>query len=172
MMRYYKFFRETHKWSGIVLAIVFLNVAVSGLLLLEKKNFSWIQPETIPGTQGSVELFITNQRLFESVLSRGHEDFRTVEDVDRIDFRPDKRVFKVRSKKNFSEIQVDAVTGEVLSIAKRNSDLIETLHDGSFFGGATHALIMPVTALAIVYLTFTGLYLWLAVTVKRFKIAR
>ena len=168
-MRHYKFFRETHKWFGIVLAVVFLNIAVTGFLLLEKKNFSWVQPETMQSVQGSTESFITNQQLFEKVFSQGHDDFQTIEDVDRVDFRPDKRVFKVRSKRNFSEIQIDAVTGDILSNAKRNSDLIEALHDGSLFGGFVHAFIMPMTALATVYLTLTGLYLWLAITVKRFK---
>ncbi len=166
-MNYYKFFRSTHKWLGIMGAIVFLNLSVTGLLLLKKKNFTWIQPETKQGTQGTVDEFITNQQLFETVFSQNHQDFQTLDDIDRVDFRPDKRVFKVRSKKNYAEIQVDAVTGDVLSVARRNSDLIESLHDGSFLGGPAYRWMMPMAAVTMIYLTLTGLYLWLAPNIKR-----
>ena len=75
-MNHYKFFRSTHKWLGILFAIVFLNIAVTGLLLLQKKSFTWIQPETKQGTQGHADSFITNQQLFETVFSQNHNMFR------------------------------------------------------------------------------------------------
>ena len=168
-MNYYKFFRVTHKWFGVIFAAAFLSIAVTGLLLLEKKNFSWIQPETKQGVRGVTDDFITNQKLFEMVFSQNHEDFQAIEDIDRVDFRPSKRVFKVRSKKNFSEMQVDATTGDILSVAKRRSDLIEALHDGSFFGDFSHNVMMPMVAAVTVYLTLTGLYMWLAPIIKRRK---
>lgn len=166
-MKHYKFFRTTHRWAGIIFLVAFLNIAVTGLLLLEKKKFSWIQPETKQGAPGTADAFITNQQLFETVLSQNHQDFQTLDDIDRVDFRPGKRIFKVRSRKNYSEIQVDATTGEVLSVARRNSDLIESLHDGSFFGSVVYQFIMPVVAAITIYLTLTGLYLWLAPALKR-----
>jgi len=166
-MNHYRFNRTSHKWLGIIFAVVFLNISVTGLLLLVKKNFNWIQPETKQGAPGSTDQFITNQQLFQTVFSQAHEDFQAIEDIDRVDFRPGKRVFKVRSKKNHAEMQIDAVTGDILSIAKRNSDLIESLHDGSFFGGFVHLFIMPVMAVATGFLTVTGLYVWMAPIVKR-----
>jgi len=166
-MNRYKFFRVTHKWSGIIFAIAFFNIAVSGLLLLEKKNYNWIQPETKHGSLGNTDSFITNQQLFEAVFSQNHEDFQSIDDIDRVDFRPGKRVFKVRSNKNYAEIQVDAMTGNILSVANRRSDLIESLHDGSFFGDFVYQLMMPIVAVMTFYLTLTGLYLWLAPVLKR-----
>ena len=166
-MNHYKFFRTTHKWFGVTFAAAFLSIAVTGLLLLEKKNFFWIQPETKQGVQGVADDFITNQKLFEMVFSQDHEDFQTLNDIDRVDFRPGKRILKVRSKKNNAEMQVDATTGNILSIAKRRSDLIEALHDGSFFGDFVHTFMMPMMAAVTVYLTLTGLYMWLAPIIKR-----
>ncbi|MHC4741893.1 MAG: PepSY domain-containing protein, partial [Planctomycetota bacterium] len=96
-MQTYKFFWKTHKWVGILLALVFLNVAITGILLLEKKNFSWIQPPTMSGQEGGVGDFIDTQELFEVVFSQENANFRSIEDIDRVDFRPGKRVFKVRS---------------------------------------------------------------------------
>ena len=166
-MQTYKFFWKTHKWVGILLSLVFLNIAVSGILLLKKKDFAWIQPPTMTGTEGTVEDFIDTQRLFEIVFSQSNANFRNIDDVDRVDFRPGKRVFKVRSKHKYAEIQVDAVTGGILSVDSRASDLLETLHDGSYFAESVHAILMPVTGGGLILLSISGLYLWLATWMRK-----
>jgi uncharacterized iron-regulated membrane protein len=168
-MKHYKFNRTVHKWLGVIFAIVLLNISITGLLLLEKKNFDWIQPATQKGSEGGVDQFITNQQLFKAVFSQKHEDFKSIEDVDRVDFRPGKRVFKVRSNYNYSEMQVDAVTGEILGVATRNSDRIEAMHDGSIFGGFVYQYLMPAIAVITIVLTITGLYLWIAPVIKRHR---
>ncbi len=168
-MRLYKFFWDTHKWTGIVLALVFLNVAVTGFFLLIKKRADWIQPPTQKGQAGDVEDFISIQKLIEVVLAHGHEDFRTLEDIDRVDFRPGKRVHKVLSVHHHSELQVDAVTGEILSEDWRVSDLLEDLHDGSFFGDWVHDWFMLLTPVGLVFLVGTGFYLWLDPVMRRRK---
>jgi len=157
----YKVFRDTHKWTGIILAVVLINLSVTGFLLLLKKDFDWIQPPTRKGAAGEIAHFITVQQLFSVVFAQDHPDFRSLEDIDRIDFRPGKRVHKVRSVHGNSEMQIDAVTGEVLGIATRNSDLIENLHDGSFFGRPAWRWLMPATAIGVLFLTASGLYLWI-----------
>ena len=159
-MRLFKFLWSTHKWTGIVLSVVFLNVAITGILLLWKKDHEWIQPPTQAGTAGDLAGFISTQRLVEVVLAADHPDFGSFADIDRIDFRPGKRVHKVQSKHNFAEIQVDAVSGAVLATGTRTSDWIEQLHDGSWFGEWVHAWVMPLTAVALAFLVFSGLYIW------------
>jgi uncharacterized iron-regulated membrane protein len=163
----YKFFRLTHKWTGIILAVVLLNIAVSGFLLIVKKDFDWIQPPTQKSEGGSVAQFITIEKLYEIVLSQDHPDFKLPTDIDRIDVRPGKAIYKVKSEHNYSEIQVDAVSGKVLSRATRNSDLIEKLHDGSFYGNWVHDWVMVLVSFALVYFTGTGLYLWLFPKLRR-----
>ena len=159
-MKLFKLLWSTHKWTGIVLGVVFLNIAITGTFLLLKKDYEWIQPRTQSGASGDVSSFITNQKLFEVVLAEGHPDFKTVEDIDRVDFRPSKRVHKVRSVHNYSEIQVDAVTGEILSLEMRRSDWFERLHDGSLYGSWAHDWLMPVAACGLVFLVLSGLYIW------------
>jgi len=163
----YKFFRQGHKWTGIVLGLILLNIAVTGFLLLLKKDHDWIQPPTLKGVSGGVEAFITNQELFAIVLDQDHPDFAAIDDVDRVDFRRGQRVCKVRSVRNHREIQVDAVRGAVLGTAVRNSDLIESLHDGSFYGDWAHDWLMPATSISLVLLFGTGLYLWLQPKYRR-----
>jgi len=163
----YRFFRDAHKWTGLVLGVVILNIAVTGFLLLIKKDVDWIQPPTLKGAPGGVESFIDNQALFAAVFAQGHPDFHDLDDIDRVDFRPGKRVFKVRSEHHHSEMQVDAVTGEVLSVSVRRSDLIENLHDGSLFGDPAHEWLMPATSLGLLLLLGSGLYLWLQPRIRR-----
>jgi len=160
-MQAHQFFRKTHKWVGIVLSVVFVNAAATGILLLEKKEFAWIQPATMSGAEGGVEDFISTQRLIEIVVGSGNANFRSAEDIDRIDFRPGKRVFKAQSKHNYAEIQVDAVTGNILSVAWRPSDLLEDLHDGSYYADWVHATLMPISGIGFLFVSISGLYLWL-----------
>jgi uncharacterized iron-regulated membrane protein len=87
----FKFFWTTHKWVGIILAIVFLMIAGTGFLLLIKKDYDWIQPPTQRGEEGTLADFITLQEMFASVFAEEHSDFRSMDDIDRVDFRPGKR---------------------------------------------------------------------------------
>ncbi|KPK75498.1 MAG: hypothetical protein AMJ79_11060 [Phycisphaerae bacterium SM23_30] len=160
-MKIYKLFWKTHKWVGIFLSLLFINMAVTGLLLLVKKKYAWIQPPTQKGAEGTVENFITLQELFDVILSQGHADFQSVADIERVDFRPEKRVHKVHSYHHHSELQIDAVTGAVLSDDMRVSDLLEQIHDGTFWGGWFHDWLMPLVAAGLFFMTISGLYLWL-----------
>lgn len=160
-MKPYRFVWEMHKWIGIVSALILLNVSITGLLLLEKKKVAWLQPPTQTGAPGTATDFITVAQLFQEVSQLQHPDFQDASAIDRVDLRPANRVFKVRSKHNHAEIQVDAVNGRILSIATRRSDLLEALHDGNWFGSWMHALVMPLAAVANILLVITGLSLWL-----------
>lgn len=168
-MKTFKFFWNTHKWAGIIAALIIANISITGFLLLIKKQSDWIQPPTMKGQAGEISDFITNQQMFEALFGAGHPDFRTLDDIERVDFRPDKRVFKVRSNHNWSEIQIDAMTGEVLSIDIRRSDFIEQLHDGQLIAGWFHGWIMPAVAVTLLFLVFSGLWMWIEPMVKRKK---
>ena len=157
----YKICWQMHKWIGIALSAVLINVSVTGLFLLEKKQYEWIQPATRTGQEGTPSDFVSIQRLFDIVAECNHPDFPNIDSIDRIDFRPGKRVYKVRAKTHHAEIQVDAISGQVLNVAARRSDLLEQLHDGSYLGSWMHGKVMPGVAVANIILALSGLYLWL-----------
>lgn len=69
--------------------------------------------------------------VLEIAKSAPEAEILSWDDIDRLDVRPDKGMLKVRSKNRW-EVQVDTATGEILQVAFRRSDLIESLHDGSF----------------------------------------
>jgi uncharacterized iron-regulated membrane protein len=160
-MRTFKFFWTTHKWTGIIISAILSMSAVTGFLLLIKKEVGWIQPPTQMGAAGTPESFVTIADALESVYALGRPEFRTADDIDRIDVRVGKRVYKVRSKHGDVEAQVDAVTGEVMGVAVRRSDLLERIHDGSFFGDWAHDWVMPAVAVLLMFLVCSGLWLWL-----------
>ncbi len=167
-----KWMRVSHKWTGIALALILMLLAVTGLLLLQKKNFGGLQPPTQRGAPGEPADFITIQQLLAIVLDQQHPDFRKLDDIDRVDFRPGDRVHKVRSRHHHTELQVDAVTGAILSNDSRISDLVESLHDGSWFARWVHDWLMMATAIGLFYLSVSGLVLWLNPLARRSRRSR
>ena len=95
-----------------------------------KKDVAWIQPPTQRGS--TEELGIGFEEILASARSVPEAGIKGWDDVDRLDVRPSKGMLKVRARNRW-EIQLDAATGEILQVAYRRSDLIESLHDGSFF---------------------------------------
>lgn len=166
-MSSFKLFWNLHKWTGIIAALFFAVTATTGFMLLIKKRVVWIQPPTMDGGEGGIESFITNQELFEIVFSQDHPDFKTLTDIDRVDLRPNNNIFKVRSEHNHSELQISAVTGEVLNSSWRPSDLIEQIHDGSFLSDWIHDWVMPVVSFALLFMVFSGLWLWIEPGIRK-----
>jgi hypothetical protein len=58
------------------------------------------------------------------------------------------------------EVQLDSETGDVLQVAYRRSDLIESIHDGSWFHEmAKYWLFLP-AGICLLMVWATGLYLF------------
>lgn len=166
-MKSFRLFWNTHKWTGIVLALFLLIMSVSGFLLLIKKKAAWIQPPVQKAATGGPAEFITLQQVFAAVLAHGHPDFATIEDMGRVDIRLRDRVFKVISARSDAELQVDAITGAVVSAGVRRSDWLERLHDGSMIGAWFHEWVMPVVAAGLSLLVLSGLWLWVEPMFRR-----
>ena len=149
--------RLIHRWGSILIALPTLCVLLTGVVLQLKKQSSWIQPGTQKGVERAPTLSFA--QILETAQSVPNAEIRSWEDIDRLDVRPEKGMLKIRSKNRW-EVQLDAATGEILQVAFRRSDLIESLHDGSFFSDWTKMLIFLPTAVVLVVLWGTGLYLF------------
>ena len=149
--------RKLHRWGALASALPVLVVVLSGLLLQLKKDWAWVQPPTRSGTAEAPSL------PFEAILAAAaavpEAEVSSWEDIDRLDVRPDKGVVKVRCENRW-ELQLDAATGEVLSSTLRRSDLIESIHDGSWFSDGVKLWVFLPAALVLTGLWFTGVYLW------------
>ncbi len=157
--------RKVHYWCSIITAVPFLLILLSGLLLQVKKQVSWVQPDTMTGQGDSPE--IPFSKVLEIARTVPEARIETWEDVARLDVRPDKGIIKIRSKNNW-EAQIDHQTGEILQFAYRRSDIIESIHDGSFFHPKAKPWLFTSFGVGLLLLAGTGVYLFvLPYTAKR-----
>ncbi len=149
--------RKLHNWGAIMIALPVIIVLVTGVLLLLKKDFDWLQPPTIKGEQKGIGIG------FDDILAVARTvpeaEIESWADIDRLDVRPGKGMLKVRAENRW-EIQIDGNTGAVLQVAYRRSDLIESIHDGSFFGDHAKLWVFLPSALVLIGLWVTGMVLF------------
>lgn len=150
--------RRLHYWVSIVIALPALVLIGSGLLLQMKKHWSWVQPAEQRGSSTTPRISL--ETLLGSLVADPALGVRNWEDVNRIDVRPGRGVAKVWLHSGL-EVQVDLGTGAILQRAHRRSDVIESIHDGSFFGGdwSKLGLFLP-TGLLLLFLWGSGLFLF------------
>ena len=165
-MKFSKINRLFHRWGSIIIAAPILLVIISGIILLLKKESSWIQPPTKRG--GSKELTVSFDTILQKAQSVDEAEINDWGDIARVDVRPSKGMMKVRADNGW-EIQLDSQTGEVLQVAYRRTDLIESLHDGTFFHDKVKLWLFLPSALILLGLWLTGIYLFLLPTLMRRK---
>jgi len=156
--------RQLHRWATLIVALPVIIMLVTGMLLQWKKQASWIQPPTQRGSE--TEPTLAFAEILASARAVDQAGIKTWDDVERLDVRPGKGVVKVRAKNRW-EIQIDSATGAVLQTSYRRSDLIESLHDGSFFHDAAKLWVFFPAALALLLMWMTGLYLFVLPYVAR-----
>ena len=161
-----KLSRRLHYWGSFAAALPVVVILCTGILLQLKKHWSWVQPTEIRGT-GTVPVIglpdlIVSMQTDTSLRVTGWDD------VSRIDIRADRGLAKVTLTSGW-EAQVDLGTGVLLKTAYRRSDLIESLHDGSFFAGDWTKLGLFLPAGIVLFgLWVTGLWMfWVTWSAKR-----
>jgi len=159
--------RQWHRWGAIAVALPFLIVIVTGLILQLKKDVAWVQPPTQRGAEGAPTL--PYDQLLDVVRGIPEAEVTGWEDIDRLDVRPGKGMVKVRCI-NGIEVQLDNLSGEVLQVAVRRSDWLESLHDGSWFHDRAKLWIFLPSGVIVLGMWITGMYLWwLPIGVRRRK---
>lgn len=150
--------RRLHRWGSVAAALPLLIVLVTGIPLLLKKQIGWIQPPTATGPVG--EPAVGFDAILAAVVAVPEAGVAGWADIDRLDVRLEEAVAKVRCDSGY-EVQVSTVTGEVLQTAMRRSDLIESLHDGSWFHEFVKLGVFLPSAVVVLALWITGAWLWL-----------
>ena len=159
-----KFNRKIHYWGSCICALPVIIIIATGLLLIFKKQSDWVQPPTIRG-ENKIPTISFDQVLTvaKSVPEAKIESWKN---IDRLDVRPKKGVIKIRAK-NRIEIQIDQQSGKILNVAYRRSDLIEAIHDGSFFHDIVKYLLFFPSSIILLILWITGLYLFIIPLIKK-----
>ena len=152
--------RRLHRWGAIAVALPFLIIITSGLLLQLKKQLDFVQPPEQKGTEIGVATALTLPEILARVQTVPEAGIRTWADIDRVDIRPAKNMLKVVSMTRW-EVQLDLATANILQVAYRRSDLIESIHDGSWFHPIAKLGVFLPTGAIVLGLWVTGMYLWL-----------
>ena len=165
-MKFTKLNRFFHRWGSIIISAPVLLVIISGIILLLKKESAWIQPPTQSGS--SKELAVSFDEILEKAQSVPEAEIKSWDDIVRLDIHPSKGILKVRAANGW-EIQLDTKTGNVLQVAYRRTDLIESLHDGTFFHDKVKLWFYLPSAVILLGLWVTGIYLFLLPSLARKK---
>ncbi len=160
--------RRLHRWATVATALPLLVVLLSGILLQLKKEMTWVQPPTLRGAAPLEhrDPAVSLDKALAAALSVPQAAIQGWEDIDRLDIRPDRGLIKLQARNGW-EIQVCLVSGDLLGSAIRRSDLIEALHDGSWFGSVAKLGIFLPSALLVLVLWITGVWLWFMPYVSR-----
>ncbi len=155
-------FRALHRLLGITLAILLVISALTGILLSWKKDVAIIQPPTVKGSSKEMshwKSFSELDSLAKVAFYSAHPD-QGENKIDRFDVRPSKGIIKVLFEKGYWEVQIDPLSGDIKSIARRHSDWIEALHDGSIVTDLFKLIAMNFLGIGLLFLITTGLWLW------------
>jgi uncharacterized iron-regulated membrane protein len=149
--------RKTHYWLAISVALPALVIFATGVLLQVKKQVAWVQPRELRGTGTEPAIgFDSVLAVARAVPEAGVRDWS---DIDRIDVRSSRGLLKVTTKARW-ELQIDTQTGALLQSAYRRSDLIESIHDGSFFHPWAKLGVFLPAGIVLLLMLVTGLYLF------------
>ena len=149
--------RKLHYWGSLVIALPIAVIISTGVLLQLKKEIAWIQPTEVKTR--AREFAITGDQILRAAMAAPALQVRSWGDIARIDIRPDRGLVKV-SAQNRWELQLHSATGETLQVAYRRSDLIESIHDGSWFHDAAKFWIFFPSGVLLFGLWLTGMYLF------------
>jgi uncharacterized iron-regulated membrane protein len=151
------FNRKLHRWGAVIVAAPFIVVLCTGILLQLKKQLAWVQPTELRAKKDVVSTSLP--AILEVVRAIPHVGMQEWSDIDRLDVRPQKGVVKVIGHSRW-EVQLDSETARVLQVAYRRSDLIESLHDGSWFHPAVKLFVFLPVGVLVTMLEVTGVYMW------------
>lgn len=157
----YRFLRTSHRWIGLFSSLALLVISVTGILLATKSWLGVVRPPESEGApiSSSAEI-VSVDRVVAAAFSVGIPELQETKQIDRVDYRPKKNVFKVLSKEGYHEVQVCGKTGKVLQVAKRVDQFTEKIHDLSIIGDSFRSFMLPVFGLGLFILSITGIVIF------------
>ena len=154
-------YRVYHRYLGLFIGLFVLVSSLTGILLAWKKDVDLLQPPTQKGTTTDLKLWIPHHEMsLRSIAALDSAIGIKENPIDRIEARLDKGIVKTIFLEGSWEVQLDAGTGKVLSVARRHSDWIEKVHDGSIISDLFKVVSMNVLGFGLMVLAFTGFFLW------------
>lgn len=132
-------------------------ILFSGILLLLRKDISFIRPQTIK--TNSKEVLLSPNEILNISKNLNEANIKDWNDISHYRTYYNKGYVLVRTINGY-QIQIDGVSGDVLSHGENLSEWLIKLHEGSLFGNiGVYGIYLPASFLFLILL-ITGLYLY------------
>jgi uncharacterized iron-regulated membrane protein len=162
--------RKVHRYTGLFLFVFFFIIGLTGLLLGWKKNSGGY---LTPVSKQGVSTDFKNWLPVDSLQYIAIDHIKKIKGVnsevvlDRIDIKNGKGMANFIFEEGYWAVQIDGVTGKVLSVDRRRADFIENIHDGMIIDKILSNKKQPfklvytsIMGLALLTFTITGFWLW------------
>ncbi|HEY8280673.1 MAG TPA: PepSY-associated TM helix domain-containing protein [Bdellovibrionota bacterium] len=150
--------RFWHRWVSLFIALPFLVILVTGILLATRAFNPLIQP-VYPKAAGAPPQ-ISFEQILQIAKSENGAGISSWADVDQVDVRPKNGEIRVRAKRDHWEVVIDGSTGKVLGVGQRRVPWLTSVHQGAFFGETVRYGIFLPAAVGVFFLLLSGLYLF------------
>lgn len=151
---------------GLPLLLVVVVSSLTGILLAWKKNVDTLQPPTQASEVVALSAWLPLHQLAAAATAElaAHTVDMAAEHPerlvpDRLDVQPAKGIVKVLFPGDW-EVQVEGSTARVRSVARRHSDWIERLHDGSIVSDGFKLVAMNALGFGLLVLSASGFWMW------------
>ena len=141
--------RKQHRYVALIIAVPLLFVTITGVILLYRNQFEWIQPKSVKSKLEDNRPLLTLEEI-SSKVGPG---------VDQIIYKPSKGNLAVRMASG-QEYQIHPQTGEVLKLAERRTGFLIELHQGSWLGPIGQLFIHGITGIGLAFLIYSGFMIW------------
>lgn len=159
-----RWYRKAHRFVAIPLLLFIVIMSISGFLLTWKDE---LQLKPSSGSSSGKGKLISLSQIEETAIHYV-DSLKLSNVINRIDYRPNKGIAKIRFEHHFTELQIDCYTGAIISQKTRTADIIEMIHDGSIidylFNGKEHPTKLfysSIISLGLLFLSISGFWLWL-----------
>lgn len=125
-------------------------IAVTGTVLLYRNQFEFIQPSLVKSESVEGSQLLTLESITEQFGK---------ENIEQIIYKPSKGTLAVRLI-DATEAQIHPQTGEVLKSAKRRTNFLIELHQGSWMGAFGQLGIHFLGGLGLIFLIVSGIVIY------------
>lgn len=151
--------RVWHRRAALLISLPLLVTICTGVLLLLRGDFAWIQPKSHTGSVTLTSPAFDHAAILSKLQTLPEAEVKSWKDVSSVIFNPGKGLYQVRLKNDY-EIQLDAANGQVLNSQFRLSGVLQKLHEGDFFHPLARKWVFLPSGLILLSLWLSGLYLF------------
>ena len=142
--------RKLHRYVALAVLIPMTIIAVTGTVLLYRNQFEFIQPSLVKSESVEGSQLLTLESITEQFGK---------ENIEQIIYKPSKGTLAVRLI-DATEAQIHPQTGEVLKSAKRRTNFLIELHQGSWMGAFGQLGIHFLGGLGLIFLIVSGIVIY------------